>query len=325
MTMKDEWRGHAKRGDWNKIVWQSLPDADQVELLEMLRGIVPTRVRGHGVETFEGFIAANETRSYAELCALMLAEGLERWQESKVARETYDCPLYEANEYAIEILQDHGIKYEGNRETFLYWSASRGRWRQIPGSMAAALKAKQWKIRERIEDLPETERDTAIRQYVVWEAVYPWRMCKSLHMLWRIDAFEPNTPIWHALAIFDWLEQFQDAAEDIRSGDGDYSIEDNIIDATESAFEIGRSYEALIKKPFEPHALRGMKTVSSASDGGRIRAGETQKKTRAVLRKMERLILSGKSQSNAAKIAFKQGYGSSAEANRKLWQRRRRK
>ena len=265
-AMTDDWREHAKRGNWQKIVYQSLPVADQVELLEMLRRIVPTRVRGHGVETYKGFIAPNEARSKAEYEAVILAERLESWLQNRARKDAYDSPLDEAIEHAIATLQEHGIKYEGYRETFLYWHPVRGRWLQITGSMATAIKAKVSEMWDHIDDCPETERDMALRRLVVWEAKYPWRMCKSLHTLWQLNAFEPNTPIQHALSIFDWHELFQDALLLARSDNSDHSSEELLMDAVDSVFEIGRHYEALIKKPFEPHALHGHKFPSGTTD-----------------------------------------------------------
>ncbi len=96
--MTDDWREHAKRGDWEKIALYRLSDAEQVELMEMLRAIVPTRERGHGVETFEGFIRPEEANTEAEYEAALFAQYLTRDLQSRKRKDAYDCPLDEAIE-----------------------------------------------------------------------------------------------------------------------------------------------------------------------------------------------------------------------------------
>ncbi len=264
--MTDDWREHARRGEWTRIPALLLSEDDLAELNEMLRRIVPTRKRGHGVETFEGFIRPEEANSEAEYEASLFAEYLTRDLQRRKRKAAYDCPLDEAVDFAIATLQEHGIKYEGYRETFLYWRTDRSGWLQIPGSMAAAIRAKISEMWDRLTDLPMAERDTAIRRLMAWQTMYPWRTCKSLFEVFQINAFETHTPMWHALSIFDWYEQFRDADDLIRSDDGDHSIEQLLKDAVESAFEIGLNFEALVKKPYEPHALHGQQFPSGTTD-----------------------------------------------------------
>jgi len=186
--------------------------------------------------------------------------------ERRKLKAAYDCPLDEAIEFAIATLQEHGIKYEGYRKTFLYWRADRSGWQQIPGSVAAAIRTKVNEMWDRMPDPYDAESDMILRRLIAWETKYPWRTCKSLFEVFQADVFEPNSPIWHALRIFDWHVQFQDALLLARSDDSDHSSEELLMDAVESALEIGRSYEALIKKPFEPHALHGQKFPSGTTD-----------------------------------------------------------
>ncbi len=77
------------------------------------------------------------------------------------------------------------------------------------------------------------------------------------------------------------------------------------------------------KHDLEIDAMRGAKSVESGKIGAEITHAATRAKTEPRLEKMNELIRSGKSQSNAARIAFNAGYGPSADANRKLWQRHR--
>ena len=65
---------------------------------------------------------------------------------------------------------------------------------------------------------------------------------------------------------------------------------------------IGADGAALKKKPFELHALRGIKTLKAARAGGDGRRGKFEPKTRAVLVEMERLVAQGHTLSRAAEL-----------------------
>jgi len=317
--MTDDWREHARRGEWNRTSPLLLSDDDLAELKEMLRRVVPTRKRGHGVETFEGFIRPEEANSEAEYEAALFAQYLMRELERRKLKAAYDCPLDEAIEFAIATLQEHGIKYESYRETFLYWCAVRGRWRQIPASMGTAIRAKVNEMWDRMPDPYDAESDMILRRIMAWQTMYPWRTCKSIFEVFQADVFEINTPIWHALSIFDWYEQYQDAVDLIGSDDGDYSVEHYLKDAVESAFEIGKNYEALVKKPFEPHAIRGMKTLESADKGAQATRAITRERTEPRIEKMKMLVPEF-GVDTAASILEAEGMGK-FEANKKLWHR----
>ena len=260
------WREHAERAEWMKIETFRLSDADRAELFELLRRIVPKRERGHGIETYEGFITPQEACSATELQAACLVHQLEREQEREARRVDYNCPLAEPVEFAIATVKQQGFKYEGYRGTFLYWHRLQDRWLQIPGNIGAAIVTRRHDMLLSIIDYPKSERVAATRRSVAWDSLYPWRICNSIARLFQIHAFEPNTPLWHALSIFDWYELHQEAVDLTGSDDGDYPVEDLISYAVESAFEIGRHYEALRKKPFEPHALHGQKFPSGTTD-----------------------------------------------------------
>jgi len=207
-----------------------------------------------------------EANSEAEYEAALFAQYLTRDLQRRKQKAAYDCPLDEAIEFAIATLQEHGIKYEGYRGTFLYWRADRSGWVQIPGRVAAAIRAKVSEMFDRMPDPYDAESDMILRRLIAWQTKYPWRANKSLFEVFQADVFETNTPIWHALSIFDWYELHQEAVDLTGSDDGDSPVEDRMSYAVESAFEIGRHYEALRKKPFEPHALHGQKFPSGTTD-----------------------------------------------------------
>ena len=91
----------------------------------------------------------------------------------------------------------------------------------------------------------------------------------------------------------------------------------------EYAFIAGRHMQAAWGKPFEGHAVRGIKTIQSAAEGGRQRRGKVGPETAQILAHMQQLINAGQSQSRAAYHANIKGLGSSQSANLKLYQRMR--
>lgn len=85
-------------------------------------------------------------------------------------------------------------------------------------------------------------------------------------------------------------------------------------------FEFG-CYSTLLemKLKHERDALRGKKTNSAASTGGKMRGAELAADTQDRLMEMKRLVDQGKSVTDAARFAHKNGFGTSAAANRQLW------
>lgn len=69
--------------------------------------------------------------------------------------------------------------------------------------------------------------------------------------------------------------------------------------------------------------LRGAKTLQGARDAGELRARETAHHREDVMAEIERLLRVKNNVSWAAATAFKRGHGTSAEANRRLWNRHR--
>jgi hypothetical protein len=89
-----------------------------------------------------------------------------------------------------------------------------------------------------------------------------------------------------------------------------------------NAMRVGYFAKAAETKAIEVDAVRGRKTITSAAVGGRTLAASARPKTEQTLSKMRTLIEEKRlSVSRAAATAFKQGFGSSPEANRKLWGR----
>jgi hypothetical protein len=71
----------------------------------------------------------------------------------------------------------------------------------------------------------------------------------------------------------------------------------------------------------ERNALRGKKIKDATAAGGEATAAARKLYSQRTLAEMCRLIVSGQSITNAARLAHKAGFGSSASANEKLWHR----
>jgi hypothetical protein len=79
------------------------------------------------------------------------------------------------------------------------------------------------------------------------------------------------------------------------------------------------------RRETEEDFLRGRKSVESGKVGAEIRAKHSHAETERVLWEIKRLIERGHSISRAASIAAHGGVGTSASANRKLWDRHSKK
>lgn len=79
------------------------------------------------------------------------------------------------------------------------------------------------------------------------------------------------------------------------------------------------------KRQNEQHFLRGANSVANARKGGRKRSRAQRPRIDAILKQMGDLRDTGHSVSNAARLVAKRGFGSSPEANRRLWSRHHKK
>ncbi|PLL13657.1 hypothetical protein C0V75_09890 [Tabrizicola sp. TH137] len=92
-----------------------------------------------------------------------------------------------------------------------------------------------------------------------------------------------------------------------------------------AAFLAGYHARAAQVKLLEPHIIRGMKVVRAAQASGQQLKTKRTPTTTAVLKEIEKLRNEGKNISAATRLAYQRGYGSSADANRRLWYDHRRK
>jgi hypothetical protein len=95
-----------------------------------------------------------------------------------------------------------------------------------------------------------------------------------------------------------------------------------IAEAAQAGYWACRHAQAAIGKAVEAHAVRGIKVRKGSSDGGQIRSRQRGPETDMVLAMMEQIRADNPNLSvaRAAALAHAKGLGTSAEANRQLWQ-----
>lgn len=307
-----DWRQYASRGEWQRIDAWRVPRRDRAELFDMLAHMVPSRIHGHGVETFTDFISWYEAEDQPTAHAAGLLESLRAitGQNDHVAGQNFRSAV----SLAIEVLTEElGIEYEGMRKTYLYWDRDGIQW-QLAGNIGRALEERGHKI------LWQDGFD----KYDAWKEKYSWRSAQSLYTLWKSGAFGVNTPLDHALALLDAYEGYKEDLEEVRRRPQRRRVE-RVLDATgiaHTAYVIGIHHGALIKKPWDNHALRGRKTHQAAKKAARQTGARHEHLRENRLARMTELIQGGHSISNAASICAREGLGS-ASAIRAQWYRHR--
>ena len=320
-----DWRSLAKNNDWHAISFRSLSPEDLNELHDLLRAFLPKKERGHGIESYLGNIPSDVAQNRAEYNAAILLENIERNYETVTLDDLVE-PLKQPFEFAVETLAQMELKFEEWHKTYVYWISETKSWRQISSKEALKIIARRDEELTRIFNLPIEE------QYQQYEALdfknKPWRDPKLLRALFNIDQFERFTPFWHALNILNFCESYESNVVLVRELFEDGEVDEALLSiqvASHAALEVGRSWEALRKKPYDLHALRGLKVKRAASVGGNVRKAQTAPNSRGVIARMKALIEQGKTVSNAAQIAWLGGLGTSASANRNLWYRHSRR
>jgi len=92
------------------------------------------------------------------------------------------------------------------------------------------------------------------------------------------------------------------------------------------AFQAGVAWAtAAMKWDWEREAISGQKFLKKSEEGANARRGDLAEHTPAVLAEMGKLIDAGQTAASAARIVAARGIGTSAEANRGLWQRHKKK
>ena len=191
-----------------------------------------------------------------------------------------------AEEVAIEVLRTAGIEYHGLRETWVV-EEPLGSKSLIAGVAGAGV---------------------------------------TLDAMASNDRFAYTRP-WHAVRILTLCQRFR-AAVSVVMGPGQYrpskqTIAEHMGEAASLALDAGLHVQALWGKNFEGHVLKAIAAVKSPIRGGEARRAQTQLETDRVLEAMAPLVAKPMSAAAAARIVAKNGIGTSAKANRALWQRYR--
>ena len=258
-----DWRLHAANSEWDKIdgwEFRKRSRKDVEELRAILKKVVPMVKRGDGVETFWDYATSDELNDSRWRAADLL-----RIVDQKFSDE---MPLvgqvfFAEVGLAKEVLLGHGIELSdrGLRDTFIYWH--HGGIVQLRSDIGSALRAKVRDIEWPMIETSEFNYDERHKVLVRWYNLYPWRRALSLFEQLRLDRFQPNSNLHHALLLLDWYEFFRVRFSESARGFFGYSWRGNkgaraesILTIAQASMEIGKHAEAILKKEIEPDALR---------------------------------------------------------------------
>lgn len=265
------WRRYAQAKEWWKIHPIDLGPAERVELAEILESVLPRVQRGHGMETFHDSISPRDAEDWIQAEAAELLQGLRRRSEETASVQGLENTLQQPIDAAIAELRKLGIRYSNWHSTYLYWDTSTRSWTQVDQVKAVEILAQREAAWLDILALPEGDRKAAV--LALDTRGQAWNHCQPLHFLFRLDRFEVFTPLWHALNILNFHDEYSSIMDLLLDGQAYAHCQPSEVVAdvailTRASLEIGRSFEALRKKPMEAHALRGVKTLRAAQLGG---------------------------------------------------------
>lgn len=284
--MTDDWRVYAARGEWQKIDSWKVRGKDREELTDMLEALVPTCVRGHGVETFIDYIRADEAAD------LPTARAADLFSTLRVSLRYQSDPLGQTFLPAVDLakqtlLEEEGIEFEGMNDTYFYY-VSGDEVIQVRRDIGEAIcRKREALLFEGVETEPDPEGIYA--RHDAWIRHYPWRRAVSLRMAWRAGNFQPNSPADHAIALLSAYESFRREFEadvfpnrvrwaGVKSGLGNkHHRAVSALFIARIGYIIGRHHEALLKKPWEEHAVARLKHVNKNREHG-AKGGQAEKK-----------------------------------------------
>jgi len=315
-----DWRKLAEQKAWREIqVWR-IPLSELTELMEVIAVHVPRVERGDGLETYIGFLPPEDAETVDQYYSALLMESCQKRliRNKKVEGRIFDRPVRKA----IEVLSWLGVEYSGLHNTFVYFP-KKDVFVQVSSDFGRSIteRNKRW-----VEELMEGK--LSHQELHRRKNMYPWRQAHPIFMAWRNGRFGENSAVDHAFHILNEYRLYRAHFYEIVRQEDYARLSGNkhkravgIQIVAEYGFKIGRSYEALLKKPYEAHALRGMKTVRSAQFGGQVRAQQGGGSRAQIIAAMQRFIADGHTVSRAAELACRAGHGVTASANRQCWYR----
>jgi hypothetical protein len=299
------WREHAAVGDWDEISYLQLADSELLELKEILSRIVPTRIYGDGLETFRDFIQTTEADSLSEMSATSLLHTIISLLSYKVTPSN-GALFREAIALASQVFtEETSIEYKGLRNTYFYLGPKgsysenrRGHYVEVRSSRAKLIRKRRDEISSDSSSYyhpvtGEYDSRAHVNAQYRWDDAYRWRCVDSLYGNWKSGLFSKNTAVDHAINIFEAHERFREIFQNVTGlkwesyyGTGDIGYYDignkgkraaALLELSEQAFVIGRHYEALLKKPYEEHALSKLQQIEKNRISGKL-GGQTDKR-----------------------------------------------
>lgn len=267
------WRESAASGQWQEIDGRILSADERAELIGMLREKLPLVERGDGLKTYSGSQRAWDTTTDELWYAAQLLRRMEllEWQAERDARRLLD-PVSEAVDEAKKALRGFGIEFEGWRSTFMYRDPEKGSWNQLAHELGKKIQAVSDQVEDTASNLSGKEAES-LRQW--WQAQVeadPMLGSVNLDRLHALEFEEDFTPLWWAFEILRLMDRLDH-----------WRNENDVQLMIESAFGIGRAFEALQNKPVEAEAQKAEKVAG----GRRNSAHETNK--RHLPQRLERL------------------------------------
>lgn len=279
--VKRDWREIALHGNWRDLCpedYQGLEAADRAELISELQRYLPKHAVGHGLETREGYLHPRKAKGPDQIIAAVALFKLQR--EIDRERDPKDRILGEAIELAKQVVgSELGIhEYHGLLATYLQQLPD-GNFRQIDISGQEAG-----------DDLgrPVTfwgrkpaGLDELQLRYVLGEVncAYGAKSVQTLAGFWKLGSFELNSPVDHAVSILDAALRIEILVDYSLKPAGVDREDDSIVwELVEHSFEIGRHFDALVKKKVEVLAQQKLqhteKNRANGSRGGQAKKRE---------------------------------------------------
>lgn len=326
--------------------YMRLTEEQATELASLLIERLPQKEYGHGIEIYRDAIGPEDAQNEEHFDMANLLFSLRRWPKAHVPEttgrpETWGTALNAtepALELAYETLKALGIDEPDWRRTFVWQHPKTGEWFQADtlqveeylekdpwGPVLVANERQHELWLDGVKDYPDASRPEIIDISKPESEEQFWKTSRNLAWHFRNMAFEPFTPLWHALNIISHYERSvapflskrskKSGFKTIKKLDGTF-----VSIVVDGIFEMGRSYETLRKKPIERFATLGQK-ISKAQQLGAEMTNSTHAHMRMKrLARMQELV-EKLGVSSAAAQCEKEGLGT-ANAVRRQWYRR---
>ncbi|MEY8143241.1 hypothetical protein [Falsihalocynthiibacter sp. CO-5D18] len=179
----------------------------------------------------------------------------------------------------------------------------------------------KWSAAE-ISKVPKSEQKAFFMELEEWKQKEPWRVFTDLRRALNERVIEPNSSLFHACQIlenYSVLSMFEGRSEDKRT-----PLDKKTIEAIASVgVYIGNDYQSLHAKAHESLTLRGIRDFKRDKKGGDTRKAFHAENRAPVISQMRELIEGPRphTRSNAARLVYERGVGTSLVANLQLWKR----